>query len=238
MGKLKVLVSRAQPDIVTIDVAFKSIPKSLLEILEGLPSGCRILTYEDIFEKWPKRRVFPFKETHCNDRYKTSWNSSVGHSFFSWIRCCSQTVQSRGDAKRLTRAKNRTSGGSSHRREPCVSVTAEKSAIDRPDSVANVQNGDASDPEPLNVDTTSSSCSSSLCSRSSSDSKPTIAIRRISTSPTSTLNPPSLPPQHTTHRVACSSFLPPLRRAPHRDSPCARRSGTRTMTRSRFRFCS
>lgn len=98
VGTLGDLIARADPDIVTMDVAFNELPRSLGSVLASLSPGTRLLTYEDIQAKWPEDTniKFPFRQINVGDRYLTSWQPNDGHGFYMWVR--------RGTARRERKA--------------------------------------------------------------------------------------------------------------------------------------
>jgi hypothetical protein len=71
-----------------MDVAFKTMPQGITDILCNLKAGARVLTYEDILVKWPTTRKtpFPFREMNPGDKYLTTWQPVEGHSFFMWLK--------------------------------------------------------------------------------------------------------------------------------------------------------
>lgn len=94
IGDMKDFIAEADPDVVVMDVAFPSpMPESIVDVLIGLRSGARIITYENLSCKWPKEQPFPFREYARGHQYMASWKlNEGGHSFFSYKK--------RGKAKR------------------------------------------------------------------------------------------------------------------------------------------
>mmetsp|Transcript_37972 Transcript_37972/g.73572 ORF Transcript_37972/g.73572 Transcript_37972/m.73572 type:complete len:341 (-) Transcript_37972:365-1387(-) len=85
IGALRELVADAKPTVVLMDMAFPSMPESLASVLNTLPFGTRILTYENLAKKWPESVEFPFSSVD-GDRFLTSWETEVGHYFFKWVK--------------------------------------------------------------------------------------------------------------------------------------------------------
>ncbi|GAB5373529.1 hypothetical protein AAMO2058_001760200 [Amorphochlora amoebiformis] len=53
---------------------------------EALPSGCRIVTYEDLETLWNDviKTPFPFQKITQESRFYTTWDRNDGHQFYLW----------------------------------------------------------------------------------------------------------------------------------------------------------
>mmetsp|Transcript_27519 Transcript_27519/g.51350 ORF Transcript_27519/g.51350 Transcript_27519/m.51350 type:complete len:297 (+) Transcript_27519:362-1252(+) len=85
IGTLRDLIADAKPTVVLMDMAFPSMPVSLASVLNTLPFGTRMLTYENLDKKWPESLEFPFSFLD-GDKFLTSWQPEVGHYFFKWVK--------------------------------------------------------------------------------------------------------------------------------------------------------
>lgn len=71
------------------DVPVDTYP-SLLQLLNKMKVGSRLLTYLDIRRLWDGSANFPFRQREVNrnlsDRYPTSWSVQRGHHFYLWSK--------------------------------------------------------------------------------------------------------------------------------------------------------
>eukprot|EP00470_Lotharella_oceanica_P008220 CAMPEP_0170198574 /NCGR_PEP_ID=MMETSP0040_2-20121228/68852_1 /TAXON_ID=641309 /ORGANISM="Lotharella oceanica, Strain CCMP622" /LENGTH=345 /DNA_ID=CAMNT_0010448585 /DNA_START=87 /DNA_END=1121 /DNA_ORIENTATION=- len=82
IGLLGGIIAEASPQVVVMDVMHMTLSKEITGVLNSLPFGTRIATFERIDERWPRSHRFPFLQTNLGEGYRTTW--SEDHKFYLW----------------------------------------------------------------------------------------------------------------------------------------------------------